>query len=345
MTAAPVSTYRLQLQPGFGFADAAAIADYLAALGVTHVYLSPILQAAPGSVHGYDVVDHSRISADLGGEAAFRAMVAAVPPPRPWRDRRHRAQPHGHPGARVAQPAVLVGAPGGDRVAVRALVRHRLGGAGRPAAAAHPGRAGRGLPRRPHRDCRQPVAAAGGRSSGLAAPEPRRGPRPGTSRCSATSTTCCRSAPAPPACRWRICSRPSTTGWPAGATPPTELNWRRFFDVTSLIAVRVEDRRRLRRHPPAAARLVAEGLIDGLRVDHPDGLADPRGYLERLAKATGGAWVVTEKILTGERGTAIGLAVRGHHRLRRARHGRRPLRRPGRPRAADRGLHAIHQEP
>ena len=61
MTAAPVSTYRLQLQPGFGFADAGATADYLAALGVTHAYLSPILQAAPGSRHGYDVVDHSRV--------------------------------------------------------------------------------------------------------------------------------------------------------------------------------------------------------------------------------------------------------------------------------------------
>ena len=76
MTAAPVSTYRLQLQPGFGFAEAGAIADYLADLGVTHAYLSPILQAAPGSRHGYDVVDHSRVSADLGGEAALRAMVA-----------------------------------------------------------------------------------------------------------------------------------------------------------------------------------------------------------------------------------------------------------------------------
>ena len=72
---APVSTYRLQLRQGFGFADAAGVADYLAALGVTHVYLSPILQAAPGSAHGYDIVDHSRISADLGGEAAFRAMA------------------------------------------------------------------------------------------------------------------------------------------------------------------------------------------------------------------------------------------------------------------------------
>src|SRR5262245_13149349 len=75
MTAAPVSTYRLQLQPGFGFSDAGAAAGYLAGLGVPHAYLSPILQAAPGSRHGYDVVDHSRVSADLGGESGFRAMV------------------------------------------------------------------------------------------------------------------------------------------------------------------------------------------------------------------------------------------------------------------------------
>ena len=71
---APLSTYRLQLRAGFGFAEAGELADYLAHLGVTHVYLSPILQANPGSPHGYDVIDHSRVSADLGGEDAFRAM-------------------------------------------------------------------------------------------------------------------------------------------------------------------------------------------------------------------------------------------------------------------------------
>src|ERR1700722_16763729 len=70
-----MSTYRLQLRAGFGFAAAGELADYLADLGVTHVYLSPILQANPGSAHGYDVVDHSRVSSDLGGEAAFRAMA------------------------------------------------------------------------------------------------------------------------------------------------------------------------------------------------------------------------------------------------------------------------------
>ncbi|MGO9217828.1 MAG: malto-oligosyltrehalose synthase, partial [Streptosporangiaceae bacterium] len=79
----------------------------------------------------------------------------------------------------------------------------------------------------------------------------------------------------------------------------TELNWRRFFDVSSLIAVRVENPAVFEATHEVILRLVAEGLIDGLRVDHPDGLAEPRGYLRRLAERTGGLWVSTEKILSG----------------------------------------------
>ena len=67
----PVSTYRLQLHKGFTFQDAAAIAPYLWELGISHVYSSPYLQAAPDSMHGYDVVDHQRVNKELGGEAAF----------------------------------------------------------------------------------------------------------------------------------------------------------------------------------------------------------------------------------------------------------------------------------
>src|SRR6201990_1110420 len=65
----PGSTYRLQLHKDFTFDDGAAIADYLSALGITHVYSSPYLQAAPGSMHGYDVVDHRRVNEELGGAA------------------------------------------------------------------------------------------------------------------------------------------------------------------------------------------------------------------------------------------------------------------------------------
>ena len=77
-TRRPASTYRLQLTKDFGFERAAAVVPYLHALGVTDLYLSPILEAAPGSTHGYDAVDHGRISLELGGEAAYAALCEAL---------------------------------------------------------------------------------------------------------------------------------------------------------------------------------------------------------------------------------------------------------------------------
>src|SRR5215212_12100732 len=74
----PRATYRLQFHAGFGFDDAAALAPYLARLGVSHVYASPYLKARPGSTHGYDIVDHDRLNPELGDDAAFLRMVAAL---------------------------------------------------------------------------------------------------------------------------------------------------------------------------------------------------------------------------------------------------------------------------
>jgi len=74
----PGSTYRLQLRPSFGFDEATAVLPYLRDLGITHAYLSPILQAQPGSEHGYDVVDHDHLSADLGGAEGFRRFSDAA---------------------------------------------------------------------------------------------------------------------------------------------------------------------------------------------------------------------------------------------------------------------------
>jgi (1->4)-alpha-D-glucan 1-alpha-D-glucosylmutase len=73
----PRATYRLQFHKGFGFSDAAALAPYLARLGISHVYASPYLKARPGSTHGYDIVDHLRLNPELGDDAAFTDMVAA----------------------------------------------------------------------------------------------------------------------------------------------------------------------------------------------------------------------------------------------------------------------------
>src|SRR5271165_7376797 len=64
----PRATYRLQFREGFGFAEAAALAPYLARLGISHVYASPYLMARPGSTHGYDIVDHRQLNPELGDE-------------------------------------------------------------------------------------------------------------------------------------------------------------------------------------------------------------------------------------------------------------------------------------
>ena len=285
----PVSTYRLQLQPGFGFAAAGAIADYLADLGVTHVYLSPILQAAPGSRHGYDVVDHARVSAELGGEVAFRAMV-------------HRFRGHGLGViVDVVPNHMAIPVPEWHNTQFWSVLRE---GPGSPFAhwfdvdwAAQAGRLLLPILAGPVEGCLGDITigAAGEETAGA---EGTAGPAPG-------EPVLCYSGHVLPV-------RPGTAGLPIaellGAQhyrlvdwrdAATQLNWRRFFDVTSLIGVRVEDPDVFAATHRVLLGLVKEGLVDGLRVDHPDGLADPRGYLRRLAGETGGVWVVTEKILTG----------------------------------------------
>jgi (1->4)-alpha-D-glucan 1-alpha-D-glucosylmutase len=273
---APQSSYRLQLQSGFGFADAAGIAGYLAGLGVTHAYLSPILQAAPGSVHGYDVVDHSRVSADLGGEDAFRDMVAQF--------RRHGLGVI----ADIVPNHMAISAPESQNRQFWSVLRD---GPGSPFAhwfdidwPAGEGRLLLPILAGPLADCLGDLSVDPGGPAGpvLRYHDHVLPVRPGTAGLPLPDLAAAQ--------HYRLAD------WRAAAT---ELNWRRFFDITSLIAVRVEDSGVFAATHGTLLRLVAEGLIDGLRVDHPDGLADPRGYLDRLAKATGGAWVVTEKILIG----------------------------------------------
>jgi (1->4)-alpha-D-glucan 1-alpha-D-glucosylmutase len=278
--ARPVSTYRLQLTSGFGFAQVAGIGGYLAALGVSHVYLSPILQAVPGSPHGYDVTDHSRISADLGGEAGFRAMVAAlrghglgvvvdvvpnhmaIPQPESLNRQLWSVLADG-PGSRFAHWFDVDWAAGGGRLLLPILAGPVTGC----------------LP-----DLR--MDPAGDPATGIAGPVLRYfghllPVRAGTEHLPLAGLLAAQHYLLAP---WQDAD---------------DLNYRRFFDVTSLIAVRVEDPRVFTATHELLLALAAEGLIDGLRVDHPDGLADPRGYLRRLATASGERWVVAEKILSG----------------------------------------------
>ncbi|MCP2335397.1 alpha-amylase family glycosyl hydrolase [Actinomadura rupiterrae] len=211
----PSGTYRLQLRaPGFRFAEAAALAPYLKDLGVSHVYLSPVLQAAPGSTHGYDVADHGRISAELGGEDAFVAMV-------------HRFHSLGL------------------RVLLDIVPNH--------------------------------MAFSGPAVESVLADGPKS-----------------------PYAHW------FDVDWDAGGgrlVPPGEgePNYRRFFDISGLIALRQEDPSVFDATHDLVVRLVRDGLVDGLRIDHPDGLADPHGYLRRLSDRIdpgrdGGPWVLVEKI-------------------------------------------------
>lgn len=271
----PTATYRIQLTPEQGFAAAAEQADYLAALGVSHAYLSPLLQAAPGSTHGYDVVDHDRVNEDLGGAPGLAGlhrrlrdagvgMVAdvvpnhmAVPVPESlnvvlwsvlrdgpespyagWFDVDWDLQ-HG------ALLMPVLGRRIGEVVDAGELVLDRSGG--EPVLRYHdhvfPVRAGT-------EDL--PLADLVGRQWYRLA-------------------------------YWRVADE--------------ELNYRRFFDIDTLAGLRVEREEVFAQSHALLVALVHEGVLEGLRVDHPDGLADPRGYLRRLAAATGRSWVVVEKVL------------------------------------------------
>ena len=88
----PLSTYRLQFNRDFTFAQATEVVPYLAALGISHCYASPYLRARPGSTHGYDIIDHNKLNSEIGSEEDFERFVAT--------DSRYRSQPHGRDGQR-----------------------------------------------------------------------------------------------------------------------------------------------------------------------------------------------------------------------------------------------------
>lgn len=275
----PSATYRLQLSPDFTFADAAARVDYLHRLGVSHVYLSPILQAAPGSSHGYDVIDHDRISPELGGEPALRRLIAAlhergmgaivdvVP--------NHMGMPVPETGNRALW-SVLRDGPASpyaswfdidwdaqDGTILLPVLGRRIGQCVR-AGELKVDTAPDGAPVLRYFDHVFPL-------------------RPGTEALDLPELL---DAQHYRLAHWRVAAE--------------EAGYRRFFDISTLIAVRVEDPEVFAATHRLLLDLVRDGSLDGLRIDHPDGLADPRGYLCRLADAVDGRWTVVEKILAPE---------------------------------------------
>lgn len=281
----PLSTYRLQLTPDFTFGDAEAQLPYYSSLGVSHLYLSPILTAAPGSTHFYDVVDHSHIAASLGGvdqlrslakaaHAAGLGLVADVVPnhmavPTPVYHNRAlwsvlaegKDSPYAHwfDVDWSSQDGVLMPVLG-DRIG-SILARGEL----TLDSMVVPGFAEAGeVPVLRYFDHVLPV-------------------REGTENLPLDALV---TEQHYRLAYWRVANE--------------ELNYRRFFDVGSLVAVRVEDPDVFEATHRTIIDLVADGTLDGLRIDHPDGLADPAGYIARLSEATNGAWIVVEKILEDE---------------------------------------------
>src|SRR5271156_749028 len=266
-----LSTYRLQLRGpssgfGFTFADAENLLDYLDDLGVSHLYLSPIITAVGGSSHGYDVTDPTTVSPELGGPDGLARLAAAA-----------RARGMG------LVVDIVPNHVGIDKPEQNAwwwdLLRH-----GRSSSYA----AYFDIDWDLDADGRMVLPVLGSdddvadlkvdgdllRLGDLAFPI-----APGTSEGTGPEVHDRQN--------YRL------VGWRRGL-----VGYRRFFSITSLAGLRQEDRAAFDASHAEVARWFSEGLVDGVRIDHPDGLANPSGYLAWLRDLLGpNAWIVIEKIL------------------------------------------------
>jgi (1->4)-alpha-D-glucan 1-alpha-D-glucosylmutase len=280
-----LSTYRLQLRgassgDAFTFSDAEKLLDYFDELGVSHLYLSPILTAVSGSAHGYDVTDPTTVSPELGGADGLARLSAAAaerglglivdivpnhvgvdqPTQNPWWWDVLR---HGRSSSyatffdidwdldergRIVLPVLGSDGDVADLEVDGDLLR--LG------------------------DLTLPIAPGTGDGTGPEVHERQ---------------------------HYRL------VGWRNGV-----VGYRRFFSITSLAGLRQEDRAVFEASHAEVARWVREGLVDGVRIDHPDGLSDPTGYLAWLRELLGPtALIVIEKILAVDEALDLALPIEG----------------------------------
>lgn len=290
----PRATLRLQFHRGFTLDDAAGLVDYVAGLGISHVYASPLTRARAGSTHGYDVVDYGTVNPELGGEAALRRLAGAlrarglglildiVPNHMGvggaenawWLDllERGQASPYAaffdvdwQPPTASLQGRLLapfLGAPYGE-VLANGDIRLQADATGK----VHAVYGEHQFPIRAE-DQAEAAVLAGGDTD--------------------------------PARLHELLERQHyRLAW--WRTASDEINWRRFFDIAGLGGMRVERAEVFDAIHALPLRLYADGVIDGLRIDHVDGLADPTGYCRqlraRLDAIRPGGYLVVEKIL------------------------------------------------
>jgi (1->4)-alpha-D-glucan 1-alpha-D-glucosylmutase len=348
----PRSTYRLQLQPGFDFDAAGEVVDYLRALGISHVYCSPYLQAAPGSTHGYDIVDYTSVNRELGGEPGRVRFVdklqkhglgqvldivpdhmAIVGPHNRWwwdtleNGASSRYAPYfdidwNAPEERLRNKILLpvLEDHSGLMIEARKLMLERCGG---------------GFVFR-YEDHTFPVApesvadflakcaaACGNRELAFLADSlahlqnPPESDWPGLSLRHGSKEVIrellarlCEEDHSVAEC---IDSKAGELNRDAAAldalllrqhyrlarwrSAAHDLAYRRFFDINTLIGVRVEDERVFADTHKLILTWLRCGKLDGVRVDHADGMRDPEEYFHRLSGAAPQAWLVAEKIL------------------------------------------------
>ncbi len=298
----PRCTYRVQLSRDFTFDDAAALVEYLDALGVSHVYCSPILQAGRGSTHGYDVVDPTRVSEDLGGEQAFTRLVDAarkhsmelvvdiVPNHMATAGRRNPwwwdVLAYGlssqyadyfdidwQPATSTVKNKVWLGVLG-DRYG-RELENGAL-----TLQQDHSGVVVR------YHDHAFPVS-----------PESVEGVELDEVQRDLDAFDALLQRQHYRLAYWRSAQE--------------ALNYRRFFTIDSLIGLRVEKDRVFGDSHSLILDQVRSGAIAGLRVDHIDGLRDPAGYLQRLRAHAPEAYIAVEKILAPDEELRPAFPVQG----------------------------------
>jgi (1->4)-alpha-D-glucan 1-alpha-D-glucosylmutase len=298
---APLSTYRVQLRPEFGFEDAAAIAGYLADLGITHLYSSPYLQAARGSAHGYDVIDPTRVNEELGGEEGHARfcrtlgenglgqVLDIVPNHMAITERRNvwwwDVLENG-PASRYADYFDVDWDPPQARLRNTILLPILGDHYGRVLEAGELKLVRRGDKLEIHyHEHQMPVAP---RSLDTLTGQ--------TAEDLDALDVIVAEINADPDRLDELLSRQNyrPAFW---RTAGQELDYRRFFDVHTLIGLRMEDERVFADTHARVLQWLREGVLDGVRIDHPDGLRDPDQYFQRLRAAAPEAWIVVEKIL------------------------------------------------